>query len=55
MFLGNHWLLQVASEMGDLLVYQQNTGAAPPEEGQVVGLDWHKDSLRVLPADGADA
>jgi putative spermidine/putrescine transport system ATP-binding protein len=54
MFLGNHWLIQVESGMGDLLVYQQNTGAAPPEEGQVVGLDWHPDSLRVLPANGAD-
>jgi putative spermidine/putrescine transport system ATP-binding protein len=53
-FLGNHWLLQVASAVGELLVYQQNTGAAPPAEGAEVGLDWHPDSLRVLRA-GSDA
>ncbi len=35
--------------IGELLVYQQNTNHAPPEEGDSVGVDWHPSSLRVLP------
>ncbi len=50
MFLGSHWLFQLDSALGVLLVYQQNTTHAPPEEGETVGLDWHPSSLRVLPA-----
>ena len=49
LFLGNHWLFQISSALGDLLVYQQNTDQAPPEEGDAVGVDWHPASLRVLP------
>ena len=50
LFLGNHWLFQLTSDLGELLVYQQNTNHAPPEEGDAVGVDWHPSSLRVLPA-----
>ncbi|MEJ1976399.1 MAG: TOBE domain-containing protein [Acetobacteraceae bacterium] len=46
LFLGNHWLFQLTSDLGELLVYQQNTNHAPPEEGDVVGVDWHPASLR---------
>jgi putative spermidine/putrescine transport system ATP-binding protein len=51
LFLGNHWLFQVTTDLGELLIYQQNTNHAPPEEGDVVGVDWHPSSLRVLPAE----
>ena len=50
-FLGNHWLFQVASGVGELLVYCQNAGTAMPEEGQAVGLDWDDASLLVLAAE----
>ncbi|CAH2598617.1 Spermidine/putrescine import ATP-binding protein PotA [Rhodovastum atsumiense] len=53
LFLGTHWLFQVDSDLGELLVYQQNTNRVPPAEGDVVGLDWHASSLRVLPAEPA--
>jgi putative spermidine/putrescine transport system ATP-binding protein len=49
-FLGNHWLLQVETSVGEMLVYRQSTGEAPPEEGQAIGLDWLAESLRVLKA-----
>ena len=49
-FLGNHWLLQVETSVGEMLVYRQSTGEAPPEEGQAIGLDWLEGSLRVLRA-----
>jgi putative spermidine/putrescine transport system ATP-binding protein len=48
-FLGNHWLFQVATPVGELLVYRQNIGAGVPEEGAAVGLDWDEGSLLVLP------
>ena len=54
-FLGNHWLFQVATELGELLVFRQNAGACTPEEGQVVGLDWPADSLVLLPAEAGDS
>ena len=55
-FLGSHWLFQVACDLGAVLVYQQNQGGPVPDEGASVGLDWHAGALRVLDAeDGARA
>ena len=55
-FLGSHWLFQVACDLGTILVYQQNQGVPVPEEGASVGLDWHMSALRVLdPEDGDHA
>ncbi len=45
LFLGNHWLLQVESALGELLVYRQNGGEDPPDEGEPVGLDWRAGQL----------
>lgn len=50
-FFGSHWLFQVATPWGELLVIRQNTGQAVPEEGQAVELDWDDASLRLLDRD----
>ena len=51
-FLGNHWLFQVATGVGELLIYRQNAGEAVPEEGVTVGLDWDDAALLVLAEEG---
>ena len=53
-FLGSHWLFQVACDLGAVLVYQQNQGGPVPDEGAPVGLDWHAGALRVLDAEDGD-
>jgi putative spermidine/putrescine transport system ATP-binding protein len=50
-FFGNHWLFQVATGAGELLVYRQNAGNDVPEEGTAVGLDWDDASLLLLAAE----
>ena len=52
-FLGNHWLFQVGTGLGELLVYRQNAGGFLPEEGGAVGLDWDDAALLVLAAEQA--
>ncbi len=47
-FLGTSWLYQIDSELGRLNVTLQNTGQATATEGDIVGLDWRKDAVRVL-------
>jgi putative spermidine/putrescine transport system ATP-binding protein len=47
-FLGNHWLLKLETQLGDVLVFLQNVGGAVPEEGALIGLDWPPASVRVL-------
>jgi putative spermidine/putrescine transport system ATP-binding protein len=51
-FLGNHWLFQVATALGEVLIYRQNLGDSVPEEGEAVGLDWDDASLLVLAEEG---
>jgi putative spermidine/putrescine transport system ATP-binding protein len=50
-FLGNHWLFQLESRLGELLVFQQNVGAAVPAEGGLVGLDWSAENVVFLPGE----
>lgn len=50
-FLGNHWLFQVESQLGMLLVFLQNNGATVPTEGEQVGLDWSLENLIILPGE----
>jgi putative spermidine/putrescine transport system ATP-binding protein len=50
-FLGNHWLFQLESRLGELLVFQQNIGMAVPAEGGLVGLDWSAENVVFLPGE----
>ncbi len=48
-FLGNHWVLQVATRIGTMTVVCQNTGQRENLEGDRLGLAWRPDEVRVLP------
>ena len=54
-FLGDHWLFQVETVLGELLVFQQNIPTELPAEGSVAGLDWAAESMVLLPVELADA
>ena len=47
-FVGNQWLLQVDTPLGQISLTRLNDGAMPPEEGAEVGVQWADDDLRVL-------
>lgn len=49
-FLGNQWLFQIDSPLGELLVLHQNVGRPEASVGETVGLRWEPDQIRVLPA-----
>ena len=51
LFLGNHWLYQIDSPLGELLVTRPNDGADSPAEGAQIGLDWPITACRVLAQD----
>ena len=53
LFLGNHWLYQVNTPLGRLLITQPNAHSQMVEEGETVGVHWNPDEIRVLPAGGA--
>jgi putative spermidine/putrescine transport system ATP-binding protein len=55
LFLGNHWLFQTETSVGELLVFQQNVGEIVPDEGSVVGIDWSVDSVVLLNREPDDA
>lgn len=48
LFLGNHWMLEVDSELGLFRVSQPNVGAPPPAEGSDVRLAWSDADMRML-------
>ena len=48
-FLGNYWLFQVATELGNVQVTLPNTGLPDVQEGDTVGLAWSAQHARVLP------
>lgn len=48
-FLGNQWLFQIDSAIGDLLVIHQNAGRPEAQAGDEVGLAWDNEQVRVLP------
>jgi putative spermidine/putrescine transport system ATP-binding protein len=39
-FQGNHWLYQIDTSVGPVMVIRQNNGAAAPAEGETVHLSW---------------
>ena len=48
-FQGNHWLYQVDTAVGLVLVIRQNSGEAAPAEGDTVGLAWRPEDMAVRP------
>ncbi len=46
-FLGHHWVYQVDSALGALLVYRQS-GSAAFAEGEAIRLSWDAEDLRVV-------
>ncbi len=55
LFLGNHWLFQIDSPVGRLLVTVENSGGPVVEENTEIGLSWKPGEIRVLPVETADA
>ncbi|ARP87518.1 ABC transporter ATP-binding protein [Bordetella genomosp. 9] len=49
-FQGNHWLCQVQTEVGEVLVIRQNDGVAVPGEGEAVHLTWRAADMRPVDA-----
>ena len=47
-FLGNYWLFQVATDVGNLQVTLPNVGLPQVNEGDAVGLSWSPQHARVL-------
>ena len=54
LFLGNHWLFQVHSPVGPLLVTVENSGGPVVAENEEIGLGWKPGEIRILPGDAAD-
>jgi putative spermidine/putrescine transport system ATP-binding protein len=48
-FQGNHWLYQLDTPLGDVLVIRQNDGGQRPEEGERVHLRWRPEDMRAVP------
>ena len=49
-FQGNHWLCQVETSVGDVLVIRQNDGVPVPVEGTTVHLRWRAQDMRSVAA-----
>ncbi len=47
-FLGNHWVFQINTSIGEVIAIAQNTGHQSMEEGQDIGLEWSPEEVRVL-------
>jgi putative spermidine/putrescine transport system ATP-binding protein len=49
-FQGNHWLCQVETAVGDVLVIRQNDGVMVPAEGEAVHVSWRAADMRAVQA-----
>lgn len=52
-FFGSHWLYQIETPHGGILLYEQNTGRNPTEDGAAVGLDWDEQHALRLASEAA--
>ncbi len=52
-FLGNHWLYQIDSSLGTLLVSEPNRGAPPFGRAEKVHVHWQHDGVRLMPKETA--
>lgn len=50
-FLGNHWLYQIDSALGTLLVSQANRGTPPFVRGDPVHIHWVREGVRLMPGE----
>jgi putative spermidine/putrescine transport system ATP-binding protein len=48
-FQGNHWLYQLDTPLGGVLVIRQNDGGLGPGEGEAVHLGWRAQDMRAVP------
>jgi putative spermidine/putrescine transport system ATP-binding protein len=48
-FQGNHWLYQIETAAGPVLVIRQNAGEPGPAEDEMVGLTWRAEDMVVRP------
>jgi putative spermidine/putrescine transport system ATP-binding protein len=49
-FQGNHWLCQVETSVGEVMVIRQNDGVPVPAEGETVHLRWRAQDMCVVAA-----
>ncbi|SSW66486.1 ABC transporter ATP-binding protein [Achromobacter agilis] len=47
-FQGNHWLCQVETSVGEVMVIRQNDGVPVPAEGETVHLRWRAQDMCVV-------
>ncbi len=48
-FLGSQWIYEVETELGEFLIYEaNNTHREGTAEGQIVGLTWNNEDLRLI-------
>ncbi|MGZ7080497.1 MAG: TOBE domain-containing protein, partial [Thermoanaerobaculia bacterium] len=50
-FQGHHWLVQVATEVGLILVIAPNDGRLIPEENEAVRLNWRAENMALSPVE----
>jgi putative spermidine/putrescine transport system ATP-binding protein len=50
-FQGHHWLVQVATEVGVVLVIAPNDGRLIPEENAAVRLNWRAENMALSPVE----
>jgi putative spermidine/putrescine transport system ATP-binding protein len=53
-FLGNHWLYQIDSSLGTLLVSEANRGTPPFAHAEPVHIHWVPDGVRLMAAETSD-
>jgi len=51
-FLGNHWLYQIDSPLGTLLVSEPNRGAPPFARHEKIYVHWEREGVRLMPGGG---
>ncbi|MEN4917105.1 ABC transporter ATP-binding protein [Achromobacter spanius] len=52
-FQGNHWLCQVETSVGEVMVIRQNDGVPVPAEGEAVHLRWRAQDMCAVAPGGA--
>jgi putative spermidine/putrescine transport system ATP-binding protein len=52
-FQGTHWLYQIETAAGTVIVIRQNSGEAVPAEGAAVSLNWRPSDMSIRVASGS--
>jgi putative spermidine/putrescine transport system ATP-binding protein len=48
LFLGDSWIYEIESDIGQVRVAAQNMGAEQPQEGETVGINWNAGDLQAI-------